>query len=107
MKMQGQILFVVKVVISGVILFALSSCFKEDTPVQLPLPGDAKSFQISMGEDYHRQVYFDLNTTDTTGSEHTVWDLCFESTETGWHVWMNGGNDAQVANTDTQKFKAV
>lgn len=107
MKMRGHILFTVKVAIYGVILFALSSCFKDDTPVQLPLPGDAKSFQVSMGEDYHRQVYFDLNTTDTTGSEHTVWDLCFESTETGWHVWMNGGNDAQVANTDTQKFKAV
>lgn len=107
MKMRYQILFEVKVAVYGTILFALSSCFKEDSPVQLPPPGDAETFQISMGENYHRQVYFDFNTTDTTGSEHAAWDLCFESSETGWHVWMNGGNDAKIANTDTQDFEAI
>jgi len=90
-----------------VLILALSSCFKEDTPVQLPPPGDAKNFQITLGEDYHRQVYFDLGTEDTIGSEHSIWDLCFESSDSGWHVWMNGGNSAFIANTDTQDFEAV
>jgi hypothetical protein len=85
----------------------LSSCFKQDVAIQLPAAGDAKVFQVALGADYHRQVYFDFNTEDTLGSEHNVWDLCFESSDSGWHVWMNGANDALIANTDTQDFEAV
>ena len=96
-----------KVIAVVAVVFVMSSCFKQDTPIQLPPPGDAKIFQIAMGENYHRQVYFDFNTTDTTGSEHAAWDLCFESTDSGWHVWMNGGNEAEIANTDTQNFAAI
>lgn len=102
-----SLLKILRVAVIPVVLSVLTSCFKEDTPVQLPAPGDAKVFGINMGEDYHRQAYFDFTTEDTLGSEHSVWDLCFESTDSGWHVWMNGGNEAFVANTDTQDFDAV
>lgn len=85
----------------------LTSCFREDSPVQLPPPGDAKVFGIEMGEDYHRQSYFDFTTEDTMGSEFASWDLCFESTDSGWHVWINGGNQALLAATDTQDFESV
>jgi len=94
-------------VVGFAMIMLLSSCFKQDTPVQLPPPGESQNFEISMGETYHRQVYFNLNTKDTLGSEHSAWDLCFESTDTGWHVWINGGNLAFAANTDTQDFDAV
>jgi hypothetical protein len=84
-----------------------SSCFKEDTAVVLPAPGDAKIYQVNMGEDYHRQVYFDCNSEDTLGSELDGWDLCFESSDSGWHIWINGGNNAFVANTGSQDFESV
>jgi len=90
-----------------VCMIVFSSCFKKDTPVQLPPPGEAQNFQIGMGEDYHRQAYFDFTTEDTMCSEHDAWDLCFESSDSGWHVWMNGGNEAYIANMDTQEFAAV
>jgi hypothetical protein len=89
------------------ITMLLTSCFKEDDPVVLPPPGDAEIFQVSQGENYHRQQYFDLGTTDTLGSEHSAWDLCFEAGSEGWHIWLNGSNLALIANTDTQNFDAV
>ena len=89
------------------IISLLSSCFKDDDPVTLPAQGSVENFQISMGKTYHRQEYFDLGTRDTLGSEHAAWDLCFESSEAGWHVWINGGNFALAAVTDTQDFDAV
>ncbi len=107
MKERISMVSIVAVLFSITTLSLFSSCFKEDNPVQLQPAGDAKVFQISMGADYHRQVYFDFNSTDTTGSEHTCWDLSFESSDSGWHVWINGSNEAFIANTDTQDFEAV
>jgi hypothetical protein len=88
-------------------VFMLASCFKDDNPVTLPLPGNVENFQVGMGKTYDRQVYFDLGTEDTLGSLHTAWDLCFESSDTGWHVWLNGGNMALSDKTDTQNFDIV
>ncbi len=105
--MRKEILQLSKLATVVVLMASLSSCFKEDKPLQLPPAGDAKTFQVGMGEDYHRAVYFDFNTTDTAGNEHTAWDLCFESTDSGFHIWMNGANGSLIANTDTQDFEAV
>ncbi len=96
-----------KSALACVLIAFFSSCFKGDTPVQLPAPGDSKTFQVSMGENYHRAVYFDLTTEDTLGNEHSAWDLCLESTPDGYHVWMNGGNNALIDNTNTQDFESV
>lgn len=84
-----------------------SSCFKEDTAVVLPPPGDAQINQVGMGSDYSRQQYFDMATGDTLGSNYNVWDLCFEAAPSGWHIWINGGNLAMIANMDTQDFDAI
>ncbi|MEO5674331.1 MAG: HmuY family protein [Chitinophagales bacterium] len=105
--MNNYIIPHVKLIRMWVVMITLSSCFKEDSPVQLPTPGDARLFQVGMGEDYHRAVYFDLTTEDTTGNEHAAWDLCLESTTEGYHIWMNGGNEAMIANTNTQDFEAI
>ncbi|MCY7409880.1 MAG: HmuY family protein [Chitinophagales bacterium] len=107
MRNRDSIANMIVMLCSITALSLFSSCFKEDNHVQLQTPGDAKVFQIGMGPDYHRQVYFDFNSTDTTGSEHTCWDLSFESSDSGWHVWINGSNEAFIANTDTQDFEAV
>ncbi len=94
-------------VVLSALLLTISSCFKEDESVTLQPPGDAQLFRISQGENYHRQQYFDLNSTDTMGSEYSSWDLCFQSGPTDWHVWLNGGNLALIANMNTQDFDAV
>lgn len=89
------------------VISGLSSCFKGDEPVTLPAPGDQELFQVAQGPDYARQEYFDMQTQDTLGSQHDVWDLCFEAGITGWHIWLNGGNLALIANMNTQDFDAI
>ncbi|MBA3647907.1 MAG: HmuY family protein [Chitinophagales bacterium] len=84
-----------------------SSCFKKDDAIALPPPGSEEVFQISMGNNYEHQEYFDLETKDTLGSSFDIWDMAFESSASGWHIWINGGSQELIANTDTQHFAAV
>src|SRR5580765_399046 len=93
--------YTMKFALLGLVIAVCSSCFKDDEPVVLPAPGNLENFQIGLGKTYHRQVYFDLGTKDTLGSEHSVWDLCFESSADGWHIYINGGNLALATKTGT------
>lgn len=93
--------------IALLLLVVHSSCFKDDIAMVLPPPGDAQIDQVGLGSDYERQQYFDFGTGDTLGSKFDSWDLCFESSSSGWHIWINGGNLALIANMDTQDFDAI
>ena len=85
----------------------LTSCFKEDIPIVLPTPGSASVMQIPMGENYDHQVYFDLKTADTSGSNDYDWDLAFESGVNQFHVFINGGSQALVSNKGVVSFASV
>lgn len=85
----------------------LSSCFKKDDPVVLPPPGDVQVSQVSMGPDYYNQIYFQLSTKNIKESDHRFWDLAFESSSSGYHVWVNGGNQILVSNTNSSDFTHV
>lgn len=94
-------------IVTMLFIIFFSSCFKDDTAIVLPPPGDAEISQVSMGSDYQRQIYFDMATEDTLASNYNCWDLCFQSTADGWHIWINGGNLAMIANMNTQDFDAI
>lgn len=79
------------------VVILLSSCFKEDTPVKLPPAGKSKVVQIALGSSYINQVYFQFSTEKTATSDFRKWDLAFESSTSGYHVWINGGNMAMAA----------
>ncbi len=85
-----------------VTLFA--SCFKEDDPIVLPPPGDVQMSQVGMGPDYLNQIYFKLSNKDTLVNDHRCWDLAFENSANGYHIWVNGGNMILVANTNSSNF---
>ncbi|MDW8394270.1 MAG: HmuY family protein [Chitinophagales bacterium] len=89
------------------LLLSLSSCFREDVPVVLPPPGGLQYLQVPQGPDYSRQYYVDLETADTLGMPVSVWDLCFEAQPDGWHVWINGANQARVAQTTATSLAAI
>lgn len=84
-----------------------SSCFKEDTAIVLPPPGNANVMTIPMGETYDHQVYFDLQTADTSGSNYFDWDLAFQSNANDFHIYINGGSQALVANMGAVSFTSV
>ncbi len=97
----------VSVIAVWLFITAMSSCFKGDTAMVLPPPGDAHISQVALTADYHRQQYFNLSNGDTLGSNYDSWDLCFEAATSGWHIWMNGGNLALIARMNTKNFDSV
>lgn len=88
-------------------LFA-ASCEKEEAPVALPAPTGAAPGAVALGEDYHTQIFWDLEANkEVYRSEVASWDLCFESSASGYHIWMNGGKGMNVINTKQQEMSNV
>lgn len=104
MKLTGKLLCFVSIIAMTIIY---SSCFKKDKPVVLPAPGDAKVYSVGMGSNYATQVYFRLSDGKTTANPFKVWDLAFETSLSGYHIWMNGGNMQWIANSHSTNFSAV
>ncbi len=90
-----------------VFVLLFSSCFKEDDPVILPPPGDVQVDQVSMGPDYISQIYYQLSTKEIFVSDHRMWDLAFETTADGFHIWINGSNEILVSNTNSSNFLSI
>ncbi len=92
MKKSWVIINYVSIAIILTVTLLLSSCFKKDKPVTLPPRGESQMAQIPLGSSYTNQVYFQFKTGNTFTSEYRKWDLAFESSENGYHIWLNGGN---------------
>jgi hypothetical protein len=86
-------------VLMVLLLSVMASCFKKDDKVVLPPPGNLTYGGVSLvGPSYINQVYFQLSSANTVSNDHTKWDLAFESTANGYHIWINGGNQCLAAN---------
>ncbi len=96
-----------RVLVVGVSLFG-ASCEKEETPVTLPAPTGASRGEATLGQDYHTQIFWDFEANkEVYRSEVASWDLCFEASAAGYHVWMNGGKGVNLYNTHSQNFAGV
>lgn len=84
-----------------------TACFREDEKITLPPPGDAQVSQVSMGSSYDDQVFFSLRNGVVLTNQHAAWDLAFESTADGYHIWINGGKDMLAAKTSTNMFSDI
>lgn len=81
-------------------LFFASSCEKKETPIARPEPGPATIAQVAMGEDYADQIFYSFaNKQAVMVSKINSWDLAFETSPAGFHVFMNGGKDVALFNT--------
>lgn len=89
------------------VLFLSNSCLKEDTPVQLPQPGNGNIAQVEQGELYEQQVYFNLNNSDTFNSKFAKWDLAFNTQGINYYSYMNGGKLMQIAKANQNSLAAV
>lgn len=93
--------------LSAGLLFTLPSCLKKDTAVVLPPAGPATKAAVSMGEDYRTQLFYDFETNQVVRtSEVESWDLAFEASANGYHVFMNGGKSIYTYNTHLTEFSA-
>ena len=66
-----------------------SSCQKEDEAVILPLPGPVQQLIAPMGSNYDDQVYVSLSLGKITVAPYRAYDLLFESSDQGSHVYFN------------------
>lgn len=82
------------------LLFATTSCFKEDARITAHQPGVVASTIIPMTKDYHVQVYFNLNQGKIVSQNgKSDWDLGFQSTPDGWKIILNTSVTMHVAHT--------
>jgi len=68
----------------------LSSCFKEDEPITPHTPGNFITDTVALTDSYKYQIYYNLYDSVVVSSNiRTVWDLGFESSQSGWRVILN------------------
>jgi hypothetical protein len=73
------------------LLLSLSSCFKKEDRLILP-EGRSEITTLFLGEDYSKEMFFDLGSNTYKASESMDWDIKFESSEDGYGIFLNTGN---------------
>ena len=102
MRLEGHIFLLV--------IFAgfLASCEMQENPVKLPPKGTANISRVVTGEEYEDQVFFDFESGQVVATNKVnSWDLSFESSATGSHVFMNGENNIYVYNTGSADISSI
>ncbi len=86
----------------------LTSCLKEEIPVNQPDPGDVLQNSFEMGTDYRNNAYYDFETNSFV-YEHlkTEWDLGFETGVNGWHVVLNTSKAMSAGESPIADFNQV
>ncbi|MBL7924941.1 MAG: HmuY family protein [Bacteroidia bacterium] len=83
--------------------FLALSCQKEDSPVILPPPGPVQQLVAAMGSNYDDQVYVSLSKGIVHTAPYRAYDLMFEASATGYHIFLNSGKlmfACRTGNTD-------
>ena len=89
----------------SIVLF--SSCQKEDEAVVLPAPGDSKSLVASMGTNYDNQIYVSLSRDTVYAANYRNFDLSFEASPSGRHIYLNGAKYMFLAHSGTTSISSA
>ena len=92
------------IAVSIFILFFLASCEQEEQSLVLPPPGDLTRVVADIGSDYSKQVYVSLSKNSQVTRNLKEWDLAFEASATGYHVYLNTGKYMFACNTSSNDF---
>ncbi len=85
-----------------------TSCFKEEKRIPAPPKGNVETVQIPLTSQYDKQYFFDLfNNTIVSSNSNLAWDLAFETSENGYHIWLNSSRMMFAWNTNRTDFEAV
>lgn len=77
------------------ILVSLSSCFKKEEAIQLPI-GNSEIKTVFLGKEYEFDTYFDLGTNAYRQNIRSDWDLRFETSKDGWGIFINTESEIVV-----------
>ena len=88
------------IIVAILLSIGFTSCEKAETPIVLPPSNGSQMASVSQGINYENQIFFDFESnTVVKTSQYTMWDLAFEASKDGYHVFMNGGKNVFVYNT--------
>lgn len=80
-----------------------TGCLKEDTPVDMPDPGETVTLTVNMGADYKHQIWFDLGTESVVKTAlKTDWDISFNSKTGDDHIYVNTGKLMKAAKASAE-----
>ncbi len=102
-----------KFLFSATIALALgvffSSCEKKEQPVRLPADIGAQQVTINMGgSDRTDQVFYNMVKNQVVfSSKINGWDLAFDASASGYHVFINGGKQMGVYRTGKTSMDQV
>ena len=80
----------------------LSSCFKEDKPVQLAKDPESRVMSVFLGLNYENQLFFSLEELAYKQQDLNDWDLAFDNFSNQFKIVTNYGRDIFVAHTQIQ-----
>jgi hypothetical protein len=96
------------ILIVGMLLLGLSSCFKEDTPIPAHPKGEVEEVIIPMTQYYVNQVYFNLATGEQVSmNKKDEFDLAFACADTGFIIRLNTASFMKAAQTTFTEFEQV
>ncbi len=86
-------------ILSVLLVATLSSCLKDELPVPKQVRGEAMTMMTCMGTGYQDQLWVDVSEGMVRSSNaYVAWDLAFESTPDGWHIYLNGAKKMMALN---------
>ncbi len=92
------------------LLFAaiISSCEKEEKPIDPHETGDSLTSSITLGYYYKKQAFFDLETNAMVSENNrNDWDLAFECGTSGYHIILNSAKFESLAATGEVALSSV
>jgi len=94
-------------IFAAAIMLLFSSCFKEDKKVALSPPGENQVASVEMGLGYKTEEFFSLSKGNILSNQFAAWDMAFESSSSGYHVWINGGKGMYAASMNSNAFYLI
>ncbi len=95
---------------TAIVFTLFASLFLSCEKRELPVSKDASLTlnQVEMGSNYQYQIWFSLSAKRVVSTNlKTDWDLCFESSATGWHLVLNGSKSMRVYKTPFTSLEEV
>lgn len=78
------------IIFFSMVIFLLSSCFKEDEKIEIPKPSGLETDTIELGHTYYNQVWIDLNSLEEKANHKIdTWDLAFSCDPNSFDIKLN------------------
>jgi HmuY protein len=95
-------------VVAAFLLLSITSCLKEENPIQPSLQGNLSIRTINLNQDYKYQVYYNIDKDSIISqNDKSDWDLAFEANTEGSKVYLNPAKFMSAQNTNQEDILSL